>query len=167
MTNHYMQSWRWYLNRIQLRLLTALSCSLYDHWSVHSDRCKCSLSNSDFNNVFPVNFITLSQIIGNIFRKSLRLSGKSRINHSVGQITTMISTDATRLDRFSGFAHEYPWFCCAPWNSSDSSDQNLGLSYSGINQYSFLPLSQHFHLVGHWVWTSHQNRVYLSFLSNS
>ena len=29
------------------------------------------------------------------------------MNHSVGQITTMISTDATRLDRFSGFAHEY------------------------------------------------------------
>ena len=29
------------------------------------------------------------------------------MNHSIGQITTMISTDATRLDRFSGFAHEY------------------------------------------------------------
>ncbi|KAH9476201.1 ABC-type transporter cicA [Psilocybe cubensis] len=44
-------------------------------------------------------------IIGSVFRKSLRLSGKARVNHSVGQITTMISTDATRLDRFSAFCH--------------------------------------------------------------
>ncbi|PPQ81812.1 hypothetical protein CVT25_013648 [Psilocybe cyanescens] len=44
-------------------------------------------------------------IVGSVFRKSLRLSGKARVNHSVGQITTMISTDATRLDRFSAFAH--------------------------------------------------------------
>ena len=39
------------------------------------------------------------QVIGTIFRKSLRLSGRARLEHSVGQITTMISTDATRLDR--------------------------------------------------------------------
>ncbi|KAI0795014.1 multidrug resistance-associated ABC transporter [Abortiporus biennis] len=44
-------------------------------------------------------------VIGSIFRKSLRLSGKARLDHSVGQITTMISTDATRLDRSSAFAH--------------------------------------------------------------
>ncbi|RXW15854.1 hypothetical protein EST38_g10001 [Candolleomyces aberdarensis] len=44
-------------------------------------------------------------IIGTIFRKCLRISGKGRAAHSVGQITTMISTDATRLDRFVGFAH--------------------------------------------------------------
>ncbi|EMD36548.1 hypothetical protein CERSUDRAFT_115579 [Gelatoporia subvermispora B] len=44
-------------------------------------------------------------IVGSIFRKSLRLSGRARIKHSVGQITTMISTDATRLDRQSAFAH--------------------------------------------------------------
>ncbi|TFK36263.1 multidrug resistance-associated ABC transporter [Crucibulum laeve] len=44
-------------------------------------------------------------IVGSIFRKSLRLSGRARVNHSVGQITTMISTDATRLDRFSAFGH--------------------------------------------------------------
>ncbi|KIM43822.1 hypothetical protein M413DRAFT_434825 [Hebeloma cylindrosporum] len=44
-------------------------------------------------------------IIATVFRKSLRLSGKARVNHSVGQITTMISTDASRLDRFSQFAH--------------------------------------------------------------
>ncbi|CAA7257506.1 unnamed protein product [Cyclocybe aegerita] len=44
-------------------------------------------------------------VVGNIFRKSLRLSGKARAEHSVGQITTMISTDATHLDMFSAFAH--------------------------------------------------------------
>ncbi|KAF8962130.1 multidrug resistance-associated ABC transporter [Flammula alnicola] len=44
-------------------------------------------------------------IIGSVFRKSLRLSGRARVNHSTGQITTMISTDATRLDRFSQFGH--------------------------------------------------------------
>ena len=47
-----------------------------------------------------------SGVIGSIFRKSLRLSGKARLQHSVGQITTMISTDATRLDRSSAFAHK-------------------------------------------------------------
>ncbi|KAF8815566.1 multidrug resistance-associated ABC transporter [Phlegmacium glaucopus] len=44
-------------------------------------------------------------IVGNIFRKSLRLSGRARNEHSVGQITTMISSDATHLDLFTGFAH--------------------------------------------------------------
>lgn len=45
-------------------------------------------------------------IIGSVARKSLRLSGRGRVNHSTGQITTMISTDATRLDRFSVFSHK-------------------------------------------------------------
>ncbi|KAF5360296.1 hypothetical protein D9758_009166 [Tetrapyrgos nigripes] len=44
-------------------------------------------------------------LIGNIFRKSLRLSGRSKAEHSVGKITTMISTDATRLDMFSSNVH--------------------------------------------------------------
>ncbi|PFH48819.1 hypothetical protein AMATHDRAFT_64587 [Amanita thiersii Skay4041] len=44
-------------------------------------------------------------LIGNIFRKSLRLSGRAKMKHTVGQITTMISTDASRLDRFSIFMH--------------------------------------------------------------
>ncbi|KDQ53927.1 hypothetical protein JAAARDRAFT_38897 [Jaapia argillacea MUCL 33604] len=46
-----------------------------------------------------------TSLIGNIFRKSLRLSGKARTEHSSGQITTMISTDATRMDRVGAFAH--------------------------------------------------------------
>ncbi|KLO13407.1 multidrug resistance-associated ABC transporter [Schizopora paradoxa] len=44
-------------------------------------------------------------VIGAIFRKSLRLSGKARISHGVGQVTTMISTDATRLDLCSQYVH--------------------------------------------------------------
>ncbi|KAF5370935.1 hypothetical protein D9615_009781 [Tricholomella constricta] len=44
-------------------------------------------------------------VIGNVFRKSLRISGRAKLEHSVGQITTMISTDATRLDRFAAFGH--------------------------------------------------------------
>ncbi|PPQ67201.1 hypothetical protein CVT24_011272 [Panaeolus cyanescens] len=47
-------------------------------------------------------------VIGNIFRKSLRLSGKSRSEHTVGKITTMISQDATHLDTFAAYAH-YLW----------------------------------------------------------
>ncbi|KAF9020670.1 multidrug resistance-associated ABC transporter [Hymenopellis radicata] len=43
-------------------------------------------------------------VIGSIFRKSLRLSGRARIEHSVGQITTMISADSQRLDTFTYLA---------------------------------------------------------------
>ena len=42
-----------------------------------------------------------------ILRKALRLSGKSRQEHNVGQITTMISTDTERLYEFCLYAHEY------------------------------------------------------------
>jgi ATP-binding cassette subfamily C (CFTR/MRP) protein 1 len=48
--------------------------------------------------------------IGTIFRKALRLSGRARVEHSVGQITTMISTDSARLDRSSAFFHK----CAVP-----------------------------------------------------
>ncbi|TFK23810.1 ATP-dependent bile acid permease [Coprinopsis marcescibilis] len=46
-----------------------------------------------------------SGLIGVIFRKALRISGRGRIDHNSGQITTMISTDTTKLDRFTMFAH--------------------------------------------------------------
>ncbi|KAI1798261.1 multidrug resistance-associated ABC transporter [Ganoderma leucocontextum] len=39
-----------------------------------------------------------TSLIGAIFRKSLRLSGRARLEHSVGQITTMISADTVRLE---------------------------------------------------------------------
>ncbi|KZO98301.1 multidrug resistance-associated ABC transporter [Calocera viscosa TUFC12733] len=50
-------------------------------------------------------FLIRTSVISNIFRKALRLSGKARLTHSTGQITTMISADATRMDLASGFAH--------------------------------------------------------------
>ena len=56
--------------------------------------------------LFKIPPFLFEQIIGAVARKSLRLSGRGRINHSVGKITTMISTDASRLDRFSGFGHK-------------------------------------------------------------
>ena len=46
-----------------------------------------------------------SGLIAVIFRKALRISGKGRSEHNAGQITTMISTDTTRLDRFATFCH--------------------------------------------------------------
>ncbi|KAH9931733.1 multidrug resistance-associated ABC transporter [Epithele typhae] len=46
-----------------------------------------------------------TSVIGAVFRKSLRLSGRARLKHNVGQITTMISTDATRLDHNSQTLH--------------------------------------------------------------
>lgn len=46
-----------------------------------------------------------SGVIGAIFRKSLRLSGRARLSHSTGKITTMISTDATRLELSAAFIH--------------------------------------------------------------
>jgi len=45
------------------------------------------------------------QVIGNVFRKSLRLSGRARLDHGVGQITTMILADSARLDRFATYGH--------------------------------------------------------------
>jgi len=52
-----------------------------------------------------VGFLVRTSIVSAIFRKALRLSGKSRQHHSTGQITTMISADCTRLDIASGFFH--------------------------------------------------------------
>ncbi|KIM43746.1 hypothetical protein M413DRAFT_443652 [Hebeloma cylindrosporum] len=46
-----------------------------------------------------------TSIIGNIFRKSLRLSGRARAEHSIGHITTLISKDATHLDAMSAYGH--------------------------------------------------------------
>ncbi|KAL1718255.1 P-loop containing nucleoside triphosphate hydrolase protein [Schizophyllum commune] len=56
--------------------------------------------------VKSVGLITRTGVIGMILRKALRLSGKSRQEHNVGQITTMISTDTERLYEFCLYAHE-------------------------------------------------------------
>ncbi|KIM72411.1 hypothetical protein PILCRDRAFT_16141 [Piloderma croceum F 1598] len=44
-------------------------------------------------------------LIGAIFRKSFRLSGRARLEHSVGKIMTTISADTAKLDRSAAFAH--------------------------------------------------------------
>ncbi|KAJ7658484.1 multidrug resistance-associated ABC transporter [Mycena rosella] len=44
-------------------------------------------------------------LIGSVFRKSMRLSARARLEHTVGQTTTIISSDSTRVDRFSQFGH--------------------------------------------------------------
>ncbi|KAI0371903.1 multidrug resistance-associated ABC transporter [Pilatotrama ljubarskyi] len=65
-----------------------------------------SLLSNHYQMVAMTNGLCLrTSLIGAIFRKSLRLSGRARMKHSVGQITTMISTDATRLDRNSANIH--------------------------------------------------------------
>ncbi|KDQ09674.1 hypothetical protein BOTBODRAFT_137615 [Botryobasidium botryosum FD-172 SS1] len=52
-----------------------------------------------------IGFLVRTSVISCIFRKSLRLSGRSRLRHSVGQIATMVSTDATRLDTAASHFH--------------------------------------------------------------
>lgn len=56
--------------------------------------------------VKTVGLVARTGVIGMILRKALRLSGKARTEHNVGQITTMISTDSTRLTEFALYAHE-------------------------------------------------------------
>ncbi|KAG5653199.1 hypothetical protein H0H81_001750 [Sphagnurus paluster] len=63
------------------------------------------LTNHYFQTSQTTGLLVRTGIIGNIFRKSLRISGRAKLDHSVGQITTMISTDAARLDQFSAFGH--------------------------------------------------------------
>jgi ATP-binding cassette subfamily C (CFTR/MRP) protein 1 len=43
--------------------------------------------------------------IGSVFRKSMRLSSRARLEHTVGQTTTIISSDATRLESFCTYFH--------------------------------------------------------------
>lgn len=63
------------------------------------------MSNHYYIRTMTTGVLVRTATIGLIFRKSLRLSGRARTQHSVGQITTMISTDTTRLDRVGSMAH--------------------------------------------------------------
>ncbi|CUA66748.1 hypothetical protein RSOLAG22IIIB_00195 [Rhizoctonia solani] len=62
-------------------------------------------TNQYFFRAMTTGFLIRTSVISAIFRKSLRLSGRSRTKHSTGQITTMISADCTRLDFAAGFFH--------------------------------------------------------------
>ncbi|KAG5645383.1 hypothetical protein DXG03_006336 [Asterophora parasitica] len=64
------------------------------------------MTNHYFQTSLTTGLLVRTGIIGNVFRKSLRMSGRAKSEHSTGQITTMISTDASRLDRFAAFGHK-------------------------------------------------------------
>lgn len=65
-----------------------------------------SLATNQYQLLTMTNGMTIrAGVISLIFRKSLRLSGRARLKHSTGQITTLISTDATRLDLASAQVH--------------------------------------------------------------
>ena len=74
----------------------------------------------------PTDF-RLRQVISLIFRKSLRLSGRARLKHSSGQITTLISADAARLDLASATIHKYVLFSYSIFESVPSSDGSISL----------------------------------------
>ncbi|KAF8578287.1 multidrug resistance-associated ABC transporter [Ramaria rubella] len=66
-----------------------------------------SMATNQYSILTMTNGMTLrAGIISLIFRKSLCLSGKARLKHSSGQITTLISTDATRIDLASTLIHD-------------------------------------------------------------
>lgn len=73
-------------------------------------------------------------VIGTIFRKSLRLSGRARLEHSVGQITTMISTDATRLDRAA-------WHFNGLWTSPVQIAVGIGLLVRNLGYSALVGLA--------------------------
>ncbi|KAL4252214.1 ATP-binding cassette transporter C [Abortiporus biennis] len=65
-----------------------------------------SLMTNHFSKIAMTTGLCLrTSLIGAIFRKSLRLSNRARIEHSIGQITTMISTDAARIDLSAAYLH--------------------------------------------------------------
>ncbi|CAE6373370.1 unnamed protein product [Rhizoctonia solani] len=62
-------------------------------------------TNQYFFRAMSTGLLIRTSVVSTIFRKSLRLSGRSRAKHSTGQITTMISTDCVRLDEAIGYFH--------------------------------------------------------------
>lgn len=44
-------------------------------------------------------------LISSIYQKSMVLSGKARMNFTMGKITNLMSTDTTRIDFLSGYFH--------------------------------------------------------------
>ncbi|KAJ7607493.1 multidrug resistance-associated ABC transporter [Roridomyces roridus] len=55
--------------------------------------------------MMSVGLSTRTAIVGSVFRKSIWLSGRARLEHTIGQTTTIISADSARLDRFCFFVH--------------------------------------------------------------
>ncbi|KAJ7852952.1 multidrug resistance-associated ABC transporter [Mycena leptocephala] len=77
-----------------------LACALFAMQEVSS-----LMTNHSQQAMETVGLSIRTGIIGSVFRKSLRLSARARLEHTVGQTTTIISTDSVRLDRFAMFGH--------------------------------------------------------------
>ncbi|KAJ7832830.1 multidrug resistance-associated ABC transporter [Mycena leptocephala] len=77
-----------------------LACALFAMQEVSS-----LMTNHSQQTMETVGLSIRTGIIGSVFRKSLRLSARARLEHTVGQTTTIISTDSVRLDRFAMFGH--------------------------------------------------------------
>ncbi|KAJ7457054.1 multidrug resistance-associated ABC transporter [Mycena latifolia] len=77
-----------------------LGCALFAMQEIAS-----LMTNHSQQTMMQVGLSVRTGIIGSVFRKSMRLSARARLEHTVGQTTTIISTDAARLDRFSQFGH--------------------------------------------------------------
>ncbi|KAJ7224699.1 multidrug resistance-associated ABC transporter, partial [Mycena pura] len=70
--------------------------------------CASLMTNHSYQLGMRNGLLVRTAIIGSIFRKSLRLSGRARLEHSVGQITTMISSDTDKFD-VSAYLLHYTW----------------------------------------------------------
>ena len=63
------------------------------------------LSNLHFRKMMVIGIRARTILTTQLYKKSLRLSPGARQNMSVGQIVNMMSTDASKIDLFSGFIH--------------------------------------------------------------
>ncbi|TBU42097.1 multidrug resistance-associated ABC transporter [Dichomitus squalens] len=75
-----------------------------------------------------------TSLIGAIFRKSLRLSGRARLDHSVGKITTMISADTVRLERNTYTVHNL-------WVAPVQIALGIGLLIRNLGVYALVGLA--------------------------
>ncbi|KZV84227.1 ATP-dependent bile acid permease [Exidia glandulosa HHB12029] len=63
------------------------------------------LHNASYFGTLMLGFRLRTSLLSVVFRKSLRLSGRARLEHTSGQITTIVSADTSRLDNATGFIH--------------------------------------------------------------
>ncbi|KAJ7123626.1 multidrug resistance-associated ABC transporter [Mycena epipterygia] len=85
------------------------------------------MTNHSTQAMMTVGLSVRTGIIGSVIRKSMRLSGRARLERNVGQTTTIISTDAARLDQFSQFGHK-----CVGISFSILANLPLSLGYSAL-----------------------------------
>ncbi|OZJ01918.1 hypothetical protein BZG36_05007 [Bifiguratus adelaidae] len=73
---------------------------------LYAMQCLSSLFNHhNFQNSMITGFSVRTVLITSLYRKSLRLSGKARMNYTTGKIVNLMSTDTTRIDFLCGYFH--------------------------------------------------------------